>query len=135
MNSPTGPATPRTGTSTVPPLSDEHAGLDDDLAGFGYGIDLVRAGLRHLATRPLTVDQTQTLISVLAGSPDDTDVLGLLAMTVARLADADTNPCLRGLPADQTETLRRTGEAFRLVLDQYAPRDLAAEISAGMEGV
>lgn len=122
-------------TAPVPQLDDDHAGIDADLAGFGYGIDLIRAGLRHIATAPLTADQTQTLVAVLAGSTDDTDVLGLLAATVARLANPDTNPALAGLPTDRRDNLRRMGEAFRFDITQYAPRDLAAEISAAIEGI
>jgi hypothetical protein len=123
------------GAAVVPPLSDDHAGIDADLAGFGPGIDLIRAGLRLISTTPLTTDQTQTLIAVLSGSPDDTDVLGLLAATIARLADADTNPCLRTLPPDRIDNLRRMGQAYRFDTTNYAPRDLAAEISAHIEGI
>lgn len=125
----------QTPVPAVPPLDDDHAGILADLAGFGTAIDLIRSGFRLLATTPLTPDQTQTLVSVLAGSPDDTDVLGLLAATVARLANADTNPCLRDLPADRINNLRRLGEGFRFDTTQYAARDYASEISAQIDGV
>lgn len=133
MNTPTKATT--TAVTPVPPLDDDHAGILDDLAGFGPAIDLIRSGFRLLATTPLTCDQTQTLVAVLAGSPDDTDILGLLAATIARLSNADTNPCLRELHPDTTANLCRLGEAFRFDTTQYAPRDLAAEISAQIDGV
>jgi len=115
-----------TADNAVPPLDEEHAGLDDDLSGVHAGVDLIRDGLRLISLERLTCDQTQTLLGTLAGG-DGTDVLGLLTATVARLLRAETNPCLRELDADTQNNLARMAEAFAFDMDSYAPRDLPAE--------
>lgn len=115
-----------TADNAVPPLDDDLEGILDDLDGIHPGIDLIRAGFRLLVLDRLTRDQTQTLISALGGS-DGADVTGLQALTVARLTDADTNPCLRELHPDVANDVRRIGGAYAVDLATTAPRDLAAE--------
>jgi hypothetical protein len=114
---------------TVPPLDDETAGLIEDLSGIHTGIDLIREGILHLTTAPLTRDQTQTIVSALADSGSGTDVLALIAAAITRLADADTNPCLRDLDPDTIADLRRISGAVAVDLQTTAPRDLAGEIA------
>lgn len=119
-----------TADNAVPPLDDEHAGLDADLTGIHAGIDLIRDGLRLISLDRLTRDDTQTLIASLAGSADGTDVLGLLTVTVARLMSPDTNPVLRGLDPDVQENLARMAEGFVCDMDSYAFRNYPAEACA-----
>lgn len=121
------PRRQRAEANAVPPLDEDHADLDQDLESVHAGVDMVRAGLRLIALERLTRDETQTLITTLAGSPDGTDVLGLLAMTVARLMNADFNPCLRDLDGDTQKNLRRMGEGFTYDMASYAPRDLPSD--------
>lgn len=123
-------------TPTLAVPCDDHANIDADLAGVSTAIDMIRAGLRSIATTRHTLDETQTLIAVLAGASDDTtDILGLLTATVARLADPDTNPTLHTLPATDQDNLRRLAEAVRYDIAQYAPRDLVREMPACIEGI
>lgn len=124
-----------TADNAVPPLDDHHADLDAGLTGFHPGIDLIRDGLRLISLDQLTTEQTHTLIGTLAGDSDGTDVVGLIAATIRRLANADTNPCLRALPADRINDLRRIGHDVATDIDTSLPRDLVAEISARIEGM
>lgn len=98
----------------VPPLNDDLTGLLQDLTGFDVpGLALIVEGFRHLNTSPLTIQQTQTAATMLAGSTDQPgqqiDVAALIAATIARLLDADQNPCLRTLPDDVQDQARETG--------------------------
>lgn len=111
----------------------ELAGLHDDLAGIHPGIDLIRSGLRLIATERLTRDETQTLIAVLGGSSDGTDIVALVGATIRRLADADHNPCLRDLHSDEQANLRRLGDAYVVDVATTAPRDLAAEMAGRID--
>lgn len=112
---------------TVPPLDDELAGLLDDLTGIHRGIDLIRAGVYRLATAPFDRDQTQTILATLGGSADNTDILTLLGLLIARLTNADATPCLRELPDDEQDNVRRIGEAVAVDMQTTMPRDLVAE--------
>lgn len=98
----------------VPPLNDDLAGLLQDLTGFDVpGLALILEGFRHLNAIPLTIRQTQTALTVLRASTDQPgqqiDIQALLLATVARLLNADENPCLRALPADVQDQARQTG--------------------------
>ncbi len=87
-----------TAGNAVPTLNGtDLGGVLDDLAGFHPGIDLIRDGLRLIATERLDLDQTQTLCAALAGS-EGCDAITAIAYTVARLTDPDSNPALRSLP-------------------------------------
>jgi hypothetical protein len=97
--------------NAIPPLKGTELGdLLEDLAGVDAGIDLIRDGLRLLALQRHSLDRTQTLAVTLAGSPDGTDVITALALTVARLTNPDTNPSLRSLDFDQQKNTQQAGE-------------------------
>lgn len=119
-----------TADNAVPPLDETLVERLDSLAGIHPGLDLITAGFRLLLTERLTLDETQVLVSALAGDGDGNDVLGLLGSAVARLADADANPALRDLDHDTVQDVRRIGAAVAVDLDTTGPRDLVAEISA-----
>jgi hypothetical protein len=98
-------------SNAVPPLDDELAGLLDDVADAHHpGIDLICDGIRLLALDRLTVEQTQLLVVTLAGGADGTDVLTAIGLLVARLTNADSNPCLRGLGKEARKTTQLHGE-------------------------
>jgi hypothetical protein len=122
-----------TADNAVPPLGEDHDGLDADLESIHAGVDLIRDGLRLIALERHTRDETQTLISALMGSPSGTDILGLLTATTARLMNATTNPCLRELHPDTQANLARMAHALTYDIDSYAPRDLPAEAIAHID--
>ncbi|MEW2402156.1 hypothetical protein [Streptomyces sp. NPDC046862] len=107
---------PSTDGNAVPPLDPDLAGLLDDLAGIHPGIDLILDGIRLLCLDRHNRDDTQLLTVTLAGSPDGTDVLTGLALTVARLTNPDSNPALRTLPFDSQKNAQRAGEALVFAL-------------------
>lgn len=113
----------------------EVGGLLEDLAAIHEGLDLIRDGIRLIAHDRLTTDQTQTLIAALAGATDGTNLINLIGETIARLANPDTNPCLRDLPLDQQKVIQLNGEttAFALNHDQLAQfaSDTSAAITEG----
>lgn len=120
--------------NAVPPLDGTELGdVLADLEGFHPGIDLIRDGIRLIATDRLTTAQTQSLCAALAGA-QGVDVLTAVGLLVARLTDADTNPSLRTLPLEQQKTAALHGE--RLVFD-LADDDLhqhASEAAAAITG-
>jgi hypothetical protein len=125
-----------TAGNAVPSLEGtELGGVLEDLAGFHPGIDLIRDGIRLIATDRHTTQQTQTLSAVLAGA-NGVDVLTAIGLLVARITDADTNPALRTLPFEAQKTAALHGE--RLVFDladddlhQHASEAAAAIDTAG----
>ncbi|MDX2800108.1 hypothetical protein [Streptomyces scabiei] len=130
----TAPHNLHTAGNAVPPVDDTDLGdVLDDLEGFHPGIDLIRDGIRLIATSRLTTAQTQTLCSALAGAKD-VDVLTAIGLLVARLTTADTNPALHALPFEQQKTTALHGE--RLLFD-LADDDLhqhASEAAAAITG-
>ncbi|MFM9780446.1 hypothetical protein [Streptomyces scabiei] len=109
------PDSVHTDGNAVPPLDGtELGGVLEDLERFHPGIDLIRDGIRLIATDRLTTDQTQTLCATLAGA-NGVDVLTAIGLLVARLTDAESNPGLRALPFEQQKTAALHGE--RLVFD------------------
>lgn len=122
-----------TADAAVPPLDDDTEYLLEDLSGIHTGIDLIRTGIRNLSLDRLDRDQTQTIIAALGGSSSGNDIVGLLSATIARLTDADTNPCLRELDPTTTDNVRRIGGAYATDLATTAPRDLAAEACARID--
>jgi hypothetical protein len=129
------PAWVHTPDGAVPPLDrdTELAGRIEDLEGIHPGVDLWLAGARLIATDRLTRDETQTLLAVLGGSADNTDLLGLVGALVRHLSDAEFNPALRTLDADTAANVRRRGAAVAVDLDTTAPRDLVAENCAAID--
>jgi hypothetical protein len=124
-----------TADNAVPPVDGtEVGGLLEDLTGIHAGIDLIRDGIRLLALNRLTLDQTQTIIAALAGGADGTNVVNLIGQLIARLATADSNPALRGLPYEQQKLVQLHGEttAFALAHDQLT--QFASDTSAAITG-
>ncbi|MGW1468440.1 hypothetical protein ACWCPT_29360 [Streptomyces sp. NPDC002308] len=119
----------------TPTATSDLDGLFEDLAGFSWlpGIDQVLNGFRAVAAATesgdLTVDQTQTLLAVLAGAPDGTDLLGVIAHLVTLTA---TNPGLARIPAHRQKAARQHTERTQALLldpDLHTP---AAEASAAI---
>lgn len=123
-----------TADNAVPPLDNELAGLLDDLTGIHPGIDQIRDGIRLLALDRHSLDRTQTLVAALAGS-EGADLLTLLALTVQRLTNPDTNPSLRTLPLDQQKETQRHGEQAAYLLTDPDLHQPAAEAAAAITGI
>ncbi|MDX2986520.1 hypothetical protein [Streptomyces caniscabiei] len=123
-----------TAGNAVPPVDGTDLGdILDDLEGFHPGIDLIRDGIRLIATDRHTTSKTQSLCAALAGA-QDADVLTAVGLLVARLTDGNTNPALRTIPIEQQKTAALHGE--RLVFD-LADDDLhqhASEAAAAITG-
>jgi hypothetical protein len=125
-----------TAGNAVPPLDGTELGdLLEDLAGIHAGMDLIRDGIRLIATDRLTTDQTQTLNAALAGSSDGTDALTLVALLVARISNADTNPALRTLPFEQQKTAQLHGENLVHHLADDELHQHASEAAAAIDGI
>lgn len=122
-----------TAGNAVPPLDPDLAGALDDLAGIHAGIDLIRDGIRLLALTRHTADGTQTLLATLAGSAG-ADVITAVGHLVARLANADLNPALHGLPLDTQKTTRLRGEQAAHHLLDTRLHQPASEASAAITG-
>ncbi|MFE1949900.1 hypothetical protein ACFW9D_05460 [Streptomyces sp. NPDC059524] len=119
----------------VPPQSvdtTELGGILADLEGIHAGIDLIRDGIRLIAHDRLSVDQTQTLIATLAGSPD-CDITSAIAHLVARLADADTNPALRSLSRPAQKEAQHLGEQIVFDLTDPELHQPAADLAAAID--
>lgn len=125
-----------TAANAVPPLEGtELGGLLEDLAGFDAGIDLIRDGLRLIATSRHTIDQTQTLIAVLAGGEGGLNLINTIGALIERLADSDTNPALRHLPLEQQKAARREGHNTAYQLADPDLHQTASETSAAIDGI
>lgn len=117
----------------VPRLNDDLAGSLDDLTGFHYGLDLIVDGFRAINLDRLTIQQTQALVTMLAGSTDpdgeQIDVAALLAATVQRLLNSDENPALRTLPTTVQDDARTAGADFADHDAHFTPRpDIAKTV-------
>lgn len=116
-----------TADNAVPPLDDDLHELLADLYGFHPGLDQICDGIRHIALDRHTLQRTQTLATVLAGSTEQagqqTDAQALLTAVVRRLLDARQNPALRHLPADVREQAATAGERLAHHDAHYTPRD------------
>lgn len=123
-----------TPANAVPPVTGTELGdVLEDLEGIHAGIDLIRDGLRLIALDRHDLNDTQVLLATLAGSPDGTDVLGAVGQLVARLANADTNPCLRSLPLEQQEAARKHGWTASYELLDPDLRDSASHTNAALK--
>lgn len=122
-----------TAGNAVPPLDPDLAGALDDLDGIHAGIDLIRDGIRLLALTRHTADGTQTLLATLAGSAG-ADVITAVGYLVARLANADLNPALHGLPLDVQKQTQHCGERARFHLTDPDLAAHASEASAAITG-
>lgn len=106
-----------TAHNAIPPVDDSELGIVlGDLAGIHAGIDLIRDGLRLLATDRLTTEQTQLLIVTLAGASDGSDVLTAVGHLVARLTNPESNPALRGLDLNAQKNTQLAGERLTFAL-------------------
>ncbi|WP_097964982.1 hypothetical protein [Streptomyces sp. or20] len=122
-----------TAGNAVPPLDPDLDGALDDLAGIHPGIDLIRDGISLLALDRHTADGTQTLLATLSGSPG-ADVITAVGHLVARLANADLNPALHGLPLDTQKVTRLHGEQAAFHLADPDLHQHASEASAAITG-
>ncbi|MDX2658260.1 hypothetical protein PV382_18125 [Streptomyces scabiei] len=124
-----------TAGNAVPAVDGTAVGrLLDDLDGFHPGIDLIRDGIRLIATDRLTTDQTQTLVSVLAGATGS-DVLTAIGQLVARITNPDTNPSLRHLDFDQQKTAEGWGAYTAFTLAHTDIHQHASEAAAAITGI
>lgn len=126
--------TVHTDGNAVPPLDDDLDGALYDTACVHPGIDLIRDGLRLIATDRLTTDQTQTILATLTGS-NGVDIVTALALTVQRLTCPDSNPCLRDLPMDRQQQTRQLGEQYTYLSNEFTPRPYAAEACGLIDGI
>lgn len=131
MNAPHGV---HTADNATPPLDGELAGLHEDLRGIHPGIDLILDGYRLIALDQHTLDMTQTLIAAIGGGSDGLNLTNLGGQTIARLADADTNPALRTLPLDVQKTARQQGQNAAYWLADPDLHQTAADTSAAIDG-
>ena len=97
--------------------------------------DLMRDGLRLIALDRHTVDRTQTLIAALAGGADGLNLVTAIGQTIARLADANSNPALRALPNDRQKTARREGQNAAYWLADPDLHQPASETAAAIDCV
>ncbi|MFE0207017.1 hypothetical protein [Streptomyces sp. NPDC058985] len=124
-----------TADNAVPALDHDLAGLLEDLATVqDAGIDQILAGIRLLALSRHTADRTQTLIATLAGASDGTNVISAIGLLIARLADAESNPGLRGLPLDRQKEARLAGERACYALTDPKLHQTASDTSAAIDG-
>lgn len=129
----TGPHHVHTEGNAVPPVDGTELGdVLEDLDGIHAGIDLIREGARLIALDRLTTEQTQLLAVSIAGSPDGTDVITMLALTVARILNPDTNPSLRTLDFDAQKNTQRAGECLTFAISDPALHQHAANASGAI---
>lgn len=118
-----------TPANAVPPLDQDFETALDAIRGIHPGLDLIADGLRLLALDRHDLDTTQTVTVALAGSPDNEDALALIASTVARLTNPDTNPALRGLHFDQQKKVQQAGEHLVFALTDHRIHQHASNAS------
>ncbi|MFB7867332.1 hypothetical protein [Streptomyces sp. NPDC056069] len=116
----------------VPPLGDELEMALEDTAGVHPGLDFIRDGIRLLALDKLTADQTQSILSTIAG--DGPDVFTALALLVQRLTNSAENPALHDLDEPQAKKVQLLGEQFAYLVAELTPRE-ATEAAALIDGV
>lgn len=133
MNGPNGV---HTDGNAVPSLDGTDLGdlLEDLTANPSHpGIVLICDGIRLLASDRHDINRTQVLLAELAGSPDSTDVLGLIGHLAARLANADTNPALRTIPLDQQKEAAHQGWLTSHHLTDPSLRNSASNANAALD--
>lgn len=121
-------------TTNTQAVSVQLADLMDDLSGFHPALDTLLASVAGLLSADLTADQSQSVIAALGGA-EAGNVLTLLALTVRQIGNPDANPALAGLPVDRQQTLRRLGAEYAAAVDDPEQQQLAAEMSAVIDGV
>lgn len=130
-----GPHGVHTAGNQVPALDDELAGLLEDFADVqDPGVDQIIAGLRLIALSRHSIDRTQTLVAVLAGGADGTNLVAAIGKVIARLANPDTNPALRTLELHQQKTAQLHGETTAFVLAHPDLTQFASDTSAAIDG-
>ncbi|MFD3336146.1 hypothetical protein ACFWV1_26385 [Streptomyces sp. NPDC058700] len=117
----------------VPPLDDELDGQLEDTAGVHAGVDFIRDGIRLIAHTRLTADQTQTILSTIAGA--DANLLTALGLLVKRLTNPGENPALDTLDAQTAKDVQQLGEQFAYDLAELAPGDKTTEAAALIDGI
>lgn len=121
-----------TPASAVPPLDEELAGALEGMAGVHPGVDMICDGIRYLALDQLTADQTQTILTTIAG---DADVLTALALLVQRLTNPASNPALRSLTSDVQKQVQHRGELYAYDTEDLTPRQHTSEAAALIDGI
>ncbi|MFF7335424.1 hypothetical protein [Streptomyces sp. NPDC008150] len=107
----------------------------DDLSGYDWIpgvtqiVDGIRSAQHAVAAGQLSLDATQTLLSLL-GNPNGPDLLTALAHLVQHVT-SPANPSLGALPDDVRKTVQHCGEAHAYETAEYAPRDQPNE-AAGL---
>lgn len=96
----------------------------DELTNIYPAIDKILDGISDLAGLISTPERTAVALMALAGSPDGCDVIGLLAETLVRLTDQNTNPGLTAIPAARQHDIRERAEEFAAYVRDFLPRDL-----------
>ncbi|MFJ9810694.1 hypothetical protein ACIRTB_20945 [Streptomyces sp. NPDC101158] len=117
----------------VPPFGDDLAMVLEDTAGVHPGVDMIRGGIRLLALDALTADETQTILSTIAGT--GTDVFNALGLLVQRLTNPDENPALNTLSPETAKKVEHRGEMFAYEVAEFAPRDHPSEAAALIDGI
>ncbi|MFJ7990249.1 hypothetical protein [Streptomyces sp. NPDC096351] len=120
-------------TAQVEPLDDELDGQLEDTAGIHPGVDQIRDGIRLLALDRLTADQTQTILSTIAGA--DANILTTLGLLVQRLTNPAQNPALSHLAEDTAKDVRVLGERFAYDLAELAPGEHTTEAAGLIDGI
>ncbi|WP_228981214.1 hypothetical protein [Streptomyces sp. DH12] len=123
-----------TADNAVPPLDDDFEGALADCRGIHPGIDLILDGVRHIALDRLTTDQTQSILSTIAGT-GGADLAEVFAQLVRRLTDPTQNPCLRALDHDVQKQVQAYGEQYAYETGEYTPRDRTSEAAALIDGI
>lgn len=122
-----------TADNQMPPLGDDLEDMLTALRGIHPGLDQIADGYRLLCLDRHSVDMTQTLVAAL-GAWERRNVTELNGRTIARLADADTNPALRTLPLEQQKLARQQGQNAAYWLADPDLHQTAADTSAAIDG-
>ncbi|MGW8703109.1 hypothetical protein ACWGOK_40410 [Streptomyces eurythermus] len=95
-------------------------------------LNLLVTAIRRLATRELTLTETQTLGVALAGDIDSMDATGAIGLLHAHLHNPTTNPALTRLPFDQQDTAAQYGKATAHALTDSQLRNTASLACASL---
>ena len=96
----------------------------DELTGIYPAVDKILDGINDLAGLISTPERTAVALMALAGDPDGRDVIGLLADTLVRLTDQNSNPGIATIPAARQHDIRERTQEFAAYVRDFLPRDL-----------
>jgi hypothetical protein len=116
-------------SSDLDDVLDTLAEIEDD------DLDLILTGFRNITRRARTgqldLNLTQVLIAALAASPDNTDVIGACAYTIAELTDH--NPALDHMSNDHRKEATKAGQEAAFHLTRPNLRDPASWACAALD--